>query len=232
MDPEITKIIEQYLNGELSSSDKIAFEKRLSENESLRKELDFHKNIHEAAKRLSLRSEISQAGKKYHFVKNLIISGVVVLTIALGSAIFYVINRNSKEKENVELVVENELIKALDLERPIEHLETQYFEWNGLDSVFVSKNGVLLSVPNDAFLQNGNVYKGKVILQYQEALDVESIVKIGLSTMSGDKLLETQGMFGVQAFSSDKKRLQINPKTGIYVQSPVDELKKGMLLFE
>ena len=49
--------------------------------------------------------------------------------------------------------------------------------------------------------------------------------------MAGDRLLETQGMFGLKAFDENGKLLEMNPKIGVYVQVPVAEQKKGMQLF-
>jgi hypothetical protein len=231
MNPEITKIIEQYLNGELSESDKLAFEKKMSENELLSKEVDFHRQIHEAAKRLSIKQEISSTAKNFHLLRKLIIAGVVTLTLAIATGIYYVVKNNSKQSE-ISLDEQKELESILTAQAPIDLLPSQYFQWKGKDTVFVSPKGVLISVPKDAFLQNGKVYNDPIIIQYQEAVDVAEIVKSGLSTMSGDQLLETQGMFGLKAFTADKKRLDVNPKVGVYMQVPVDELKAGMMLFE
>ncbi|MGV3630332.1 MAG: c-type cytochrome [Bacteroidota bacterium] len=230
MNPQITKLIEQYLNDELSANDRVAFEKKMAENEMLRKEVEFQRQIHEAAKRLSLRSEIKGTAKRYYLLQKVMIAGVFILVLAIGSAVFYF---SSKDKSTELLGNEkNEIIAQLEKLAPIEHLKTTYFEWSGKDTVFVSPNGVLLSVPKNAYLLDGKAYNGKMLLQYQEAVNVQDIVKSGLSTQSGNKLLETQGMFSVQAFTPDKKRLDVNPQVGVYVQVPVNELKDGMMLFE
>ena len=231
MNPEITKIIEQYLNGELSESDKVAFEKKMSENEALRQEVDFHRQIHEAAKRLAIKSNIANTAKNFHLLRKLMIAGVVTLTLAIATGIYYVVKNNTKQTE-ISLDEQKELEKMLNAQAPIDLLPTQYFQWKGNDTVFVSPKGVLISVPQNAFLKNGKAYKDPILIQYQEAVDVAEIVKSGLSTMSGDQLLETQGMFGLKAFTTDKKRLDVNPNVGVYMQVPVDELKTGMMLFE
>lgn len=231
MNPEITKLIEQYLNGELSESDKVAFEKKMNENEALRKEVDFQRQIHEAAKRLALKSNISSTAKNFHLLRKLVIAGVVTLTLAIATGIYYVVKNNTKQTE-ISLDEQKELEKILNAQAPIALLPTHYFQWKGNDTVFVSPKGVLISVPKDAFLENGLAYKKPILIQYQEAVDVQEIVKSGLSTMSGDQLLETQGMFGLKAFTAEQKRLDVNPKVGVYMQVPVDELKTGMMLFE
>jgi hypothetical protein len=231
MNPELTKIIEDYLNGELSASDAFAFEQKMAENEKLRNEVDFNRNIHEAAKRLALKSTISSAAKNYHLLRNLIISGAVILTLAIATGVFYVL-KNTDKKVQIPVEQQREMEQLLDAQAPIDLLPTQYFQWQGNDTIFRSPKGVLISVPKGAFLENGKPYEKPVLVQYQEAIDVQEIVKSGLSTMSGDQLLETQGMFGLQAFTTENKRLDVNPTVGVYMQVPVDEAKKGMLLFE
>ena len=72
MNPEITKLIEQYLNGELSAADKQVFEQRLAENDQLLNELLLQRQIHEGAKRAAQRESILQTAKQYHFRKKLI----------------------------------------------------------------------------------------------------------------------------------------------------------------
>lgn len=231
MNPELTKIIEDYLNGDLSARDAIAFEQKMDENEKLRNEVDFHRNIHEAAKRLALKSQISSTAKNYHVLRNLIISGAVILTLAIATGVFYVL-KNTDKKVEIPVEQQREMEQLLDAQAPIDLLPAQYFQWQGNDTVFRSPKGVLISVPKGAFLENGKPYEQPILVQYQEAVDIQDIVKSGLSTMSGDQLLETQGMFGLQAFTTENKRLDVNPKVGVYMQVPVDEVKKGMLLFE
>ena len=231
MNPEITKIIDQYLQGELSETDKIAFEKKYNENEILRAEVEFQKQIYDAAKRGAIKNEVKQISKKYHFVRKLAFSSVIIAVVsALALSIWY-FNEKQNSDEKVKQQFEK-LESRLSEKSPIENLNSEFFNWKGNNLTILSKNGVLLSITEDAFLIDGKKYKGDAIIQWQEALDAATIVKSGLSTVSGDKLLETQGMFSIQAFTPEGKKLEINPKTGIYVQIPVDEYKKDMKLFE
>lgn len=227
MNPELTKLIERYLNGELTPTEKAELEQKMNSNEVLRKEVELQRMIHEAANRLSVRTQIKSAGKAYHLLRKAIFAGIVVLSIAIGTGVIYLTTKKSSKELDQE---EQETLQTLlDKSAPIDNLKTHYFQWKGNDTVFVSPNGVLLSVPENAYKHA----KGETMtLQYQEAMDIQDIVKSGLSTMSGDQLLETQGMFGVQAFNNKGKRLDINPEVGVYVQVPVDEVKKGMMLFE
>lgn len=234
MNPEITKIIEQYLANELSPSDKIAFEKKLAESKSLQDEVIRQQNIHAAAKRASKRTEIQQIGKSYHFFKKVLTTGIVVAVIVVVSSLGYLAYKMSSNSE-VDFSQSEEvkaLIEKLKKESPIDELASEFFFWEGKDSVILSDEGVLLSVPENAFLLKGKPYNEKAIIQWQEAIDPATIVKSGLSTMAGDRLLETQGMFGVQAYTKDGQKLDVNPKVGVYVQVPVDQYKSGMQLFK
>ncbi len=232
MNSESTKLIERYLSNELSASEKLAFEKELAENPSLQQEVEFQKQIHEGIKRASTRSKIKSIGKSYHLYKKLVTSGIVVAAITAASLIGYAIYSSNKSKaEGAESSEVKALIETLKEKSPIDNLASEFFFWKGSDSVVLSKEGVLLSIPENAFLLNGAPYSKNAIVQWQEAIDGATIVKSGLSTMADDRLLETQGMFGIQAYTEKGEKLTVNPKVGIYVQAPVDQYKKDMQLF-
>ena len=232
MNSESTKLIERYLSNELSASEKLAFEKELAENPSLQQEVEFQKQIHEGIKRASTRSQIKSIGKSYHLYKKLVTSGIVVAAITAASLIGYAIYSSNKSKaEGAESSEVKELLETLKEKSPIDHLASEFFFWKGSDSVVLSKEGVLLSIPENAFLLNGAPFSKNAIVQWQEAIDGATIVKSGLSTMADDRLLETQGMFGIQAYTEKGEKLTVNPKVGIYVQAPVDQYKKDMQLF-
>lgn len=232
MNPETTKLIEQYLSNELSATEKISFEKKLAESSSLQKEVKLQQRIHDAAKRAATRVQIRQIGKSYHFYRNLLATGIVITAIIIVSVLaFYIYSSFNKEKKFSESPEVKSLVEQLKENSPIDNLASEFFYWEGKDSIILSKEGVLLSVPSNAFLLNGLPYSDKAIIQWQEAMDGATIVKSGLSTIAGDRLLETQGMFGIQAYTKDGKKLTVNPNVGIYIQAPVDQYKDGIQLF-
>ncbi|MES2555366.1 MAG: hypothetical protein V4604_04395 [Bacteroidota bacterium] len=232
MNPEITQLIERYLLNELSAAERQSFELQLAENDQLLQELILHRQLHEAAKRATQRDLVQQTAKRYHFRKNVVTSSIVVLVVATVAAItVWATNRNNNqhtESAQQELVAELEA----DKHTPLEHIVAEYFHLNEQDTVVLSKTGVLLSIPDGAFLLNGKPYSGPKMIQWQEAINAADIIKAGLSTFAGEHLLETQGMFALQAFAPDGTKLNVNPEVGVYVQVPVDELKEGMMLFE
>lgn len=232
MNPNITKIIELYLNNELSIEERTHFEQRMAENEALRKEVDLHRNIHDAAKRASIRTQVKKSARRFHITKALkiaLISLGIATVASLGT--YFAVDAISNSSSEIDSFSE-ELLNQLDARAQLEELESQYFGISAEGEAVLTKNGVLISVPKEAFLLNGKPYTGNSIVQVQEAIKASEIIKAGLSTMSGDKLLETQGMFAVQAFTEDGKKLDINPKVGVYMEVPVDENKEGMQLFE
>jgi hypothetical protein len=232
MNPEITQLIERYLLNELSQAERQSFELQLAENDQLLQQVILHRQLHEAAKRASQRNAVQQTAKRYHFRKNVVNASIAVFVVATITAItVWATNRtNIQQQENAEQALISQL--EADKHTPLEHIVAEYFHLNQQDTVVFSKTGVLLSIPDGAFLLNGLPYSGPKMIQWQEAINAADIVKAGLSTFAGEHLLETQGMFALQAFAPDGTKLGVNPEVGVYVQVPVDELKEGMMLFE
>ncbi|OFZ56395.1 MAG: hypothetical protein A3D92_04510 [Bacteroidetes bacterium RIFCSPHIGHO2_02_FULL_44_7] len=227
METALTRLIDQYLSGELSSDDRRIFEERMESSEQLRQEVETQRTIQEAAKRAAQRGEIKKVRKGYHLKRLLKWSSIGLSGIALLFTAGYVVSNSMNDPSSVDESLMNELN---DLAQ-INDLPAQYFAIPEEGALVMSEEGVLISVPEGAFLLNGKVYKGATVVQFQEAMKASSIVKAGLSTMSGDRLLETQGMFGVAGFTEEGQALEFNPKVGVYIQVPVDEYKDGMQLF-
>lgn len=226
-----TKIIDQYLSGELSDTERIDFEKKLESNAELQKELELQRNIYEGAKRANTRNTVKSVGKKHHLINltKWIIGGIAVIALIV-SAVYFSMQLNSTSEKERESTTQLQIqLKSKEL---IKDLPREVFTWSGEDTVYLSKSGVLISVPNKAILQNGQPYKGKAIIEWQEAVDGATIMKSGLSTMADSNLLETQGMFSFRVQTENGDLLQVDPEVGIYVQVPVDEIKPGMQLYD
>ncbi len=107
-------------------------------------------------------------------------------------------------------------------------LEAQVFIINNEDTLLHSKNGAIISIPKNAFLdENGNTVEGPFEIELKEALKPSDILKAGLQTKSGNDLLETGGMFYINA-RKNGKQLKFNPQEPIVVDVPTNEFKKGM----
>lgn len=234
MNENWTKFIELFLQGELSPEDTAKLQTELDRNPEMRKSLELQKQIHEAAKRNGERQLVRNASKAFHFqktIKNTVISAIVAVTVATIGYFAYqhFANKNAEASGSEALIGVHQ---ELDNQAELDNLPISYFEHNGKDATFLSPKGILISIPENTFLLNGAPYNGKAVVQFQEAIDASDIVKAGLSTTSGDRLLETQGMFQLKAFTPEGQRLTINEKDGIYLQVPVDENKVGMQLFD
>ncbi len=234
MNENWTKFIELYLQGELSPEDTSKLETELERNPEMQKSLELQRQIHEAAKRSGERQIVKAARKSYHLqrtIRTSVITAIITITIVIiGYFAMQQFKKSAARTKNTEISLE-EKYNHLDEKAELENLPISYFEHNGKDSAFMSPKGILLSVPENTFELNGKPYKGKSVIQFQEALDASDIVKAGLSTTSGNRLLETQGMFGLKAFTPEGKSLTINDKDGIYLQVPVAENRPGMMLF-
>src|SRR4051812_43610574 len=104
MNPELTKIIEQYLQNELSAADRLVFEQQLAENNQLLNEVVLHRQLHEGAKRASQRAIVKQTAKRYHFRKNAITTAVVVIvaSVLTAATLFVTSGGSRKEKQPSE----------------------------------------------------------------------------------------------------------------------------------
>lgn len=236
MNPKITKLIDQYLSGTLDGEDKIAFEKELAQNNELKQEVALQKSIMQAAARASQRREVTDAAKRYKRNQLLRNGGFsALLAVVIASTILFFASKNADQPSNssTELApISMEIKSKLDTYQDFDNIPIQYFQIPSQGTVHLSEQGVLISVPEGAFLKNGSPYHGAIILQYQEAIRGVDIIKSGLNTMTGDELLETQGMFSVTGYTEDGEALSFNPEIGVYLQVPVDDCVSGMQLYD
>jgi len=233
METNWNQLIERYLNNELSAEGKSAFEVELEKNPDLQNEFELHQLTKELIQRGSLRTWVKESGKWFHLKKVLVNSGIAVIIAGVLAATVYFLairTTNSSDKTGEPQVLEQSLVEQMEQSLALDNIDPEYFQFTGKSDVFLSESGVLLSLTDESFLLNGKSYKGEAIVQWQEAQSAADIVKAGLSTKSGDQLLETQGMFSLNAFTPEGKKLQLTDK-GVYVQVPVGELKKDMKLF-
>jgi mono/diheme cytochrome c family protein len=234
---ELMEIIDNYIKGKLSETDKIAFEKKINENPQLKKEVELQIELLKGIERAGLKQSATQGLKKHKFkkgLKTLGLTGLAVAVIALGSVFVYnsIVKNNHKENAANELPELNEQGEKLwsDADK---YLTPQTFELDAeKDTVVETKDGIVIAIPANSFLDaNGNPAKGKIDLEVKEALNAADIMKAGLNTKSGDQLLETGGMFYVNA-RQDGASLKIDPKNPLYAEIPTNEVIPGMQLFE
>lgn len=105
------------------------------------------------------------------------------------------------------------------------------------DTLLQTKSKALLIVPQDAFLLNGKVLENQLVkLQFVELYKPADFIKTHLQSLTDKgELLESAGMFHIQATTADNQSLEINPtsaplfKYGSNDIIPNLQLYKGVL---
>jgi len=233
---ELMQTIENYLMENMSETDKKAFEQKINENPELKKEVELQKQLLKGIERAGLKKSTQQAFKKYKFTKGIKamgIAGFIVAVVVLSSVFLYnVVSEQKNDNAPNELPELNEAGEKLwsDADK---YLRLQKFELDAeKDTVIETTDGIVIAIPANSFINtNGKPVRGKIELEVKEALKPSDILKAGLSTKSGEKLLETGGMFYVNARQNGAS-LQINPNNPLYAEVPTDETKPNMQLFE
>lgn len=112
-------------------------------------------------------------------------------------------------------------------------LPSQFFELKMEEgSILETDGGMIISIGENAFIDaNGNIVKGEVELEIEEALDAVSIITAGLSTRSNERMLETGGMFYINARQNNME-LRLNPDVEFLIEIPTDSVREGMQLFD
>ena len=230
---EIIERIEQYLKGELSPAEKAAFEKQIEADPLLKEEVNAQQDIMRGIERADLKERILKARKSFHSGKSFTKWGLggLSLVVIVAAILFYKSQSNHRPYENNTLPEFNEQGEKqwADADK---HIPAQTFIIDATtDTVIETKGGIVMAIPANGFLdENGKPVTGKVDLAVKEALDPATMINGGLSTKSGNELLESGGMFFIDARKNGKS-LKINPANGIYTEIPAKEIKPGMQMF-
>jgi len=235
---ELIEKIEKYLNGQLTATEKMEFEKELASNPSLKEQVDLQKQVQQGVQRIQIKKQVQQAFKKYKWTKNFKNWGLGGLSMAIvATAIVFFTYKNPVEKSNPlgmkqplpELNENGEKLWS-DADK---YLPAQYFELDpAKDTVIETEQGIVFSIPANCFLNaDGKPAKSPIKLEIKEALDANSIIQAGLSTRSGNQQLESAGMFYLNA-RAENETLKIDPYNSVYAEIPAAKKKEGMMLFE
>lgn len=229
-------MIDRYLLKQMSAEERVAFEERMRTDVGLKKMVEDQERTMAGLERSWLRSKIKAAGKKYFFRKNLIRWGGGVLAAIIATAIVATLYLSAFEESPFEkdphyLPEVNEAGEKTwsDADK---NLPAQVFTIDTeADTVLESNGGIVLAIPEGCFkTKDGSVYKGPVKLILKEAMDPSDIMLAGLETKADDRLLETGGMFYLNAMGGNEQ-LTIDPQKGIYLDIPNINPKPGMKLF-
>ena len=247
---EIIEKIERYLTGQLSAADRAAFEQQIAADADLREALRLQQDIMMATQRTSARQSIQRARQHYLRARHLARWGGFGLGLGLVIVLLVVIyhhsivNRpNTAASQSVTTVngqpapaspgATDSSLQQGHLSREAgSNLPTKIFWLNPVrDTVIETKGGIILSISAGAFLDaHGLPVKNRIELLVREALDPAAILRSGLSTRAGDALLETGGMFAIDA-QLNGQPLTIDPAHAIIADVPTDSVRPGMQLF-
>jgi hypothetical protein len=230
--------IERYLLGEMPADEQALFEKEMRENPELAESVDLQRKTMDGLKRSHLQQQIRSAKSSYHIRKQIKSAAIATTVIALTATMIYLAWSSKKNTESaapeqsLTLPQFNETGDTLwaDADR---YLPYQLFEIDAQkDTVLESEDGVVMAIAANTFTdENGKAVQGKITFEFKEALHPEDIISGGLSTMSNGELLETAGMFYINARQNNQS-LKIAKGKEILVEVPTNEISPDMQLFE
>lgn len=233
---ELLAVIEKYLNKELSAEEKAAFEKQMAADPQLQESVMLQQQIVKGIERAAYKQHIQTARTKFRFKRNFIkwgVTGVVVATFII--ALFYYFGKTSpaEKAQGTSFLPEyNELHQNIWADADKRLTSLVFSIESSHDTLIETKNGIILQIPANGFLdENGLPVTGQVMLTVKEALDAASIMQAGLSSKSGDQLLESAGMFYIDA-RQNGKMVSINPDSGLYMEVPTDSVQVNMKLYK
>jgi hypothetical protein len=232
---EQIKTIEDYLENRLSAEEKARFEDQLANDPQLKEAVQLQQQVMQGVQRAALKQQVQQAGQQFMRWRNFTRWGLGGLSVVIiGAIALYVTIGSGKQTtgyEGTQLPAFNEAGEQLWADAD-KHIPAQVFTIQaGKDTVIETKKGIVLAVPANGFLDEDNKpFTGSMSLVVKEALDAATVMQAGFSTMSGDQLLETGGMFYIDARQGDKQ-LKINPAAGIHAEVPTDTIRPGMQLY-
>jgi cytochrome c551/c552 len=227
---EWIELIERYLRNELSESEKADMEQQLVTNPELKKQLELQRQLLTGINRYGLRHQLQQAFKqharKQWLKKGSIGFGVAIVVGVVGYALFT--RSVTPSAPSVPLRFEDTAQCDADRYLPVQ----QFTIAAASDTVIQTEQGILFSIPAHCFLNtDGKLAEGPVLVEIKEALDALSIIKAGLSTESNGQLLQTGGMFYINA-KTDGRSLAIDPNNAVYASIPCKEKQPDMQLFD
>lgn len=117
------------------------------------------------------------------------------------------------------------------LDRLSENEEQEYQFPPNENIKLTALNGTNIWIPANAFInEKGEVVTGEITFRMEEAYSKLNMITLGLSTLSGEKLLETGGMVFMEA-ESDGQKLELNEGVNLLIEMPTEKTKDKMELF-
>lgn len=227
-----TEIIDKYLQGMLSEAESMAFEKKLDENAELRRELELQREIMKGIDRYAIKSDIKKGIRKAKTIKLVKTLIVAVVTLAAVSAVVFFVLKQSTQTGEGDLKYELNELGNTQWGMPDKMLQSQVYKIDPKrDTVIETENGIVFQFGANIFLNKfGENPEEPIDIEVKEAMTPADIIKAGLSTSSNGQLLETGGMFYINARSGNDN-LIIDQRRSIGVAVPASS-KTEMMLFD
>lgn len=140
------------------------------------------------------------------------------------------VNRASNRR--VEVFVKTYYFNSLtELHENLKLGSEQVFSINpAQENLICGRDGVKIFLEKETFIDEyGNIVNSPVTLTLVEAVKFEDFIKNNLTTICDEKLIESGGMFKLEAFTSEDKKLRVNKPFIISV--PSSKRENNMLVF-
>lgn len=227
----LMELVDRYLDGSMNAEERAVFEARAKSSGDLRELIEDQRALREGVARAHARAAATKAYRSYRFGKPgpWIGGAVVVAVIGITAAVLMLKHEAPTNEAQGDAPMESfeELLgEANDALHPLViNVDTRR------DTTVLSPGGIVLDIPRGCFTDSlGRPINGPVQVTLKEALTAIDIIKAGLSTMSGDTLLETGGMFHIDA-RKDGRAVRIDPSKPITAMVPAQRNQQGMMLY-
>lgn len=228
----LMELVDHYLDGTMSNNDRSAFEERLRGNEELRSLVEDQQRLRRAARRSPARAAAKKAYNKYRWGKAGpgLGAGAVVLIAATAALFLWRSPESHTENESAPVTDSTYRVLTDTTGTGLDPLALTIDPKK--DTTLITPNGIVLDIPQGAFVDSlGTAITTPVRVTLLEALDPLDIMKAGLSTMSGDTLLETGGMFYLDA-QAGGRAVKIDPAKPLTAMVPAMKGQEGMQLYQ
>lgn len=227
----LMELVDRYLDGSMNAEEHAVFEARAKSSGELRELIEDQRALREGVARAHARAAATKAYRSYRFGKpGPWIGGAMVVAVIGITAAMLMLKReapmHNEHGDAATASIEETIAATEDALHPLViNVDTRR------DTTVLSPGGIVLDIPRGCFTDSlGRTINGPVQVTLKEALTAIDIIKAGLSTMSGDTLLETGGMFHIDA-KKDGRAVRIDPSKPITAMVPARSDQQGMMLY-
>jgi len=230
---KLIELADRYLRGELNAEELQHFDERMRKNTELREIVEDQRALMRGLDRTALRPAVDKAYRSYKLGKwapGLGLGTVLLIAAVATMFLWKTSGTNERIADNSDLDQAYEQVLSDTTGTGIE--PTIYTINPKKDTTLLTPNGIVLDIPKGAFVDNtGSAITTPVRVTLLEALEPQDIMKAGLSTMSGDTLLETGGMFYIDAHANGTV-VKMDPTKPLTAMVPSFGSQKDMMLYE